>query len=623
VIKDFKSYLVEEAKEVYFTFGRMNPPTIGHGKVLDTIAQKAKGADWKVYVSQSTGAKDPLSYSDKVKHLRKMFPKHGRNIMVDKGVKSVFDIAAKLYDQGYKKITMVVGEDRLREFDVLLNKYNGKKARHGFYNFESINVVSAGRRDPDAEGVEGMSASKQRANAKENDYQSFTQGVPKGMSDRDTRRLFNDVRKGLGLKEEHSFKRHIELPKVSDLREQFVKGELFELGDTVVIKESDEVGTVSVLGANYVIVECGDRKIRKWLDAVELVEKKAVQDPDIKDKEGTQPKKYYAGLEKSTKSKRDAHFKKHGKKADDDDSAYKPAPGDKTAKTKPSKYTKQFKDMYDEDCWDGYKQVGMKKKGNKTVQTEDVSQQELNDLEKFADRLLNKFDVDIEFTRHFADRMNDKRNKPAITVAELQRLFKKMAQNKGKKIKKHGNSEAILKDMQSDLNLPVVINWKNGEFEVVNKTIMRKKAFKSPDPELKYEGMAFDKLKSMTVGKKQYQDALQALKKLLARKKKESGGKLRHSTHYYAMQIAKTYNNMNDKVLHKMLGEESGAGEEGTDKLLKKYKKDTPMEEDAVQDAKDRIKREKEQDKKKHDSLLDRARLARARTKNRNTRPNE
>jgi len=623
VIKDFKSYLVEEAKEVYFTFGRMNPPTIGHGKVLDTIAQKAKGADWKVYVSQSTGAKDPLSYSDKVKHLRKMFPKHGRNIMVDKGVKSVFDIAAKLYDQGYKKITMVVGEDRLREFDVLLNKYNGKKARHGFYNFESINVVSAGRRDPDAEGVEGMSASKQRANAKENDYQSFTQGVPKGMSDRDTRRLFNDVRKGLGLKEEHSFKRHIELPKVSDLREQFVKGELFELGDTVVIKESDEVGTVSVLGANYVIVECGDRKIRKWLDAVELVEKKAVQDPDIKDKEGTQPKKYYAGLEKSTKSKRDAHFKKHGKKADDDDSAYKPAPGDKTAKTKPSKYTKQFKDMYDEDCWDGYKQVGMKKKGNKTVQTEDVSQQELNDLEKFADRLLNKFDVDIEFTRHFADRMNDKRNKPAITVAELQRLFKKMAQNKGKKIKKHGNSEAILKDMQSDLNLPVVINWKNGEFEVVNKTIMRKKAFKSPDPELKYEGMAFDKLKSMTVGKKQYQDALQALKKLLARKKKESGGKLRHSTHYYAMQIDKTYNNMNDKVLHKMLGEESGAGEEGTDKLLKKYKKDTPMEEDAVQDAKDRIKREKEQDKKKHDSLLDRARLARARTKNRNTRPNE
>jgi len=291
------------------------------------LPKKAKGADWKVYVSQSTGAKDPLSYSDKVKHLRKMFPKYGRNIMVDKGVRSVFDIAVKLYDAGYKNITMVVGEDRIREFDVLLNKYNGKKARHGFYNFASIKIVSAGARDPDAEGVEGMSASKQRANAKENDYTAFTQGVPKSMSDKDTRKLFNDVRKGLGLKEETSFKRHIELPKVSDIREQFVKGELFELGDTVVIKESEEVGIVSVLGSNYVIVECGDRKVRKWLDAVELVEKKAPQDSDIKDKEGTQPKKYYAGLKKGTKDKRDAHFKKHGKKADDDESAYKPAPG--------------------------------------------------------------------------------------------------------------------------------------------------------------------------------------------------------------------------------------------------------------------------------------------------------
>jgi len=588
VIKDFKSYLTEEAKEVYFTFGRMNPPTIGHGKVLDTIAKKAKGADYKVYVSQSQGPKDPLSYSDKVKHLRKMLPKHGRNIMVDKGVRSVFDIATKLYDQGYKRITMVVGEDRLREFEVLLNKYNGTKARHGFYNFEKISVVSAGRRDPDAEGVEGMSASKQRANAKENDYPAFAQGVPKSMSDKDTRKLFNDVRKGLGLKEETSFKRHIDMGSTGDIRESYVKGKLFELGDTVVIKESDEVGIVSVLGANYVIVECGDKKVRKWLDAIELVEK---QDKDIKDREGTQPARYHSGLKKSTKVKRDAHFKakKDG-----------PAPGDATAKTKPSKYTKSFKDMY-----------------------EDVSQKELNDLEKFADRLLNKFDVDIEFTRHFADRMNDKRNKPAITIAELQRLFKKMADNKGKKIKKHGNSEAILKDMQSDLNLPVVINWKNGEFEVVNKTIMRKKAFKSPDPELKYEGRMFDKLKSVTIDKKSYQDALKALKTLIQRKKKDGGGILKHSTNYYAQQVARTYQGMNDRTLHKMLGEDcGGAGEEGTDKLLKKYKKDTPMAEDAVEKARDSIAKEKSQDKKKHDRLLDLARLKRAKTKNRETKPN-
>jgi len=399
VIKNFSQYLVEEEREAFFTFGRMNPPTIGHGKVIDTIVSKARGSDYKIFVSQSQGPKDPLSYSDKVKHLRKMFPKHGRNIIVDKSVKNVFDIARKLYDDGYKKITMVVGEDRIREFEVLLKKYNGKKARHGFYNFETIRVVSAGRRDPDAEGVEGMSASKQRANAKDNDYQSFTMGVPKGMSDRDTRRLFNDVRKGLGLKEERSFKRHVDLGKKDDTREAYVSGDLFEIGDTVVVKESDEVGIVSVLGANYVIVECGDKRLRKWLNAVELVEKKltpaeikkreeiakamerenpdmdmgkkmaiatamakkvaekkAPQDPEIgKDVKGTQPKKYYAkdaegdDMSVATKKKRAAHFKKGTAKDDDDPTAYKPAPGDKGAKTKPSKYTKSFKQMYGEN----------------------------------------------------------------------------------------------------------------------------------------------------------------------------------------------------------------------------------------------------------------------------------
>lgn len=586
-IKNFSQYLVEEEREVYFTFGRMNPPTIGHGKVMDVLAKKSGKSDYKVYVSQSQNPKkDPLSYTDKVKHVRKMFPKHARQVMLDKDVKSVFDIAVKLYDQGYTKINMVVGADRIREFDVLLNKYNGTKARHGFYNFKKINIVSAGERDPDATGVEGMSASKQRENASKNDFVTFAQGVPKGMSDKDTRKLFNDVRKGMGLKEELEFKNHIELETVSETREQYVQGNLFQVGDSVVIKESDEVGTVSVLGANYVIIETANGKLRKWLDSVELVEKKAVQDPDIKDKEGTQPKKYYAGLKKSTKSKRDAHFKKHGDKADDDDSAYKPAPGDATAKTKPSKYTKQFKDMYEE-----------------------VSQKEINDLEKFGDRLLNKFDVDIEFTRHFADRLNDKRNKPAITVDEIKALFKKMADNKGKRIKKHGNSEAILKDMQSDLNLPVVVNWKNGEFEVVNKTIMRKKNFKSPDPMIKYESVEEDMtprwMKDMIGTKlspKKYQHALDVLTKIIDRKKKETGGRLRHGIEYYAAQVAKQYDGVDSRNLAKAYG---NSVKEATD---------------PVDTASQKIEREKETDKKKHDRILDRARLARARQKNRQTK---
>ena len=599
-IKNFSQYLREEKGEVYFTFGRMNPPTIGHGKVMDNLAKKSGKYDYKVYMSQKTGAKDPLSYKDKVKHIRKMYPKHARSVIMDPKIKNVFDVAAQLYDQGYTSVCMVVGDDRLREFTVLLEKYNGVKARHGFYKFKSIKVISAGQRDPDAEGVEGMSASKQRAFAKDNDYQSFTQGVPRNYSDKDTRKLFNDVRKGMGLKEETQFKNHIALPVVSETREQYIQGELYAVGDEVIIKESDELVTVSVLGSNYVIVERADgTRLRKWLESVELVER---QDADIKDRKGTQPARYHKGLEKSTKVKRDAHFKKHGKKDDDDESAYKPAPGDKTAKTKPSKYTKAFKDMYDEDCWDGYKQVGMKKKGNKTVpncvQTEDVSPKQLSDLEKFADRLLAKFKVDIEFTRHFADRMNDDRNKPAITVAELQRVFKKIAKNKAKNIRQNPDSEAVIKDLQMDLNLPVVIKYDRNkdEFEVVNKTIMRKKNFKSSSKTITTEGRMLDKLKSLTTNKKQYQHALKTLKDLIARKKKEGGGKLRHGTQYYAQQIAKTYNGMDDRALHSLLGE------------------------DAVANAQDKISREKEADKKKHDRILDRARLARARNKNRETK---
>ena len=383
MIKNFSTYLIESEKEVYFTFGRMNPPTIGHGKVMDTLAKKSGKFDYKVYVSQTQNAKkDPLSYSDKVKHARKMFPKHARHIIMDKDVKSVFDIAVKLYDAGYTKINMVVGADRIREFEVLLGKYNGQKARHGFYNFQSINIISAGARDPDATGVEGMSASKQRANATANDFVAFSQGVPTSMSNQDARKLFNDVRKGMGLKEEKQFKTHIELPTVSEAREQYVNGDLYAVGDLVIVKESNLCAEVSVLGANYVIIEMADgSKSRKWLDDIEpIVEKKAPQDSDIKDRKGTQPANYYKGLKKSTKAKRDAHFKKNAKKADDDESAYKPAPGDATAKTKPSKYTKQFKDMYDEDCWKGYKQVGMKKGRNGNQVPNCVKEEELDEM---------------------------------------------------------------------------------------------------------------------------------------------------------------------------------------------------------------------------------------------------
>jgi hypothetical protein len=347
MIPSFKKFLVEEEKVVYFTFGRMNPPTIGHEKVLNKLSSASKSNPYRVYLSQSQDAKkNPLSYNSKVKHSRKMFPKHARSIMLDKKLKNVFDIATKLYDEGFKKIVMVAGSDRVNEFDILLNKYNGKKGKHGFYNFQNVDVVSAGERDPDADGAEGMSATKMRKAATDNDFPMFAQGFPKAIKNNDAKSIYNDVRKGMGLKEQKEFKNHVQLDSVSDVRESFVEG-MFQAGDQVVIKETDMIATVVRRGSNYLIVESNGQQMRKWLEAVEMIE--ARQDPDIKDRKGAQPAGYHTGLSKSTKVKRDAHFKKYGKKPDDQDSAYKPAPGDATAKTKPSKHTKKFKAMFGDD----------------------------------------------------------------------------------------------------------------------------------------------------------------------------------------------------------------------------------------------------------------------------------
>ena len=401
----FKDYLTEEDKIAYFTFGRMNPPTIGHEKLLDKLSATAGKNQYFVFLSQTQDKKkNPLDYNSKVKHVRKMFPRHARRIMINKKVRTPFEAASYIYEQGYKTLYMVVGSDRVREFETLLNKYNGEKGRHGFYNFKTIKVVSAGERDPDSEGVEGMSASKLRGFAADNQFAQFSQGLG-SMGTKDAKKLFVDVRSGLGIKEETVFSRHIELEPVSENREKFVKGELFELGDQVIVKESDEVGTITHLGANYLIVQLSeDKVVRKWLDAVEKIEEacwsgyrqqgmkkkgdkqvpncvpetnsvpssaefipsptggkrsatlkvekddntKVDQDSDIKDREGSQPKKYHKGLSKATKQRRDAQFKRQSKMSDRDPKAYKPAAGDKTAKTKPSKYTKSFKKMFDD-----------------------------------------------------------------------------------------------------------------------------------------------------------------------------------------------------------------------------------------------------------------------------------
>ena len=201
-MKTFTKFL-SEAKDrpAVFSFGRFNPPTTGHAKLADRLSKVARtaGGDALIFTSHSNDKKkNPLPHKVKVKYLRKFF---GKKIGVpDVSARTVFDIATALYNQGYRDIYMVVGSDRIREFDTLLKKYNSVKGRHGFYKFNNIEIVSAGERDADASDVSGMSASKMRAAAEKGDFDSFKDGVPTRNA-REAQQLYKDVRKGMGIAE--------------------------------------------------------------------------------------------------------------------------------------------------------------------------------------------------------------------------------------------------------------------------------------------------------------------------------------------------------------------------------------------------------------------------------------
>ena len=201
-MKTYQKFISEKKGDtVIFTFGRFNPPTVGHEKLITAVQSvaKSKGGDFFVYPSHSQAPKkNPLSQPQKIKYMKKMFPKYKRNIVASTG-KTALAIASELYSKGYTNLVMVVGSDRVQEFQRILDRYNGEDKAHGFYDYDKIEVVSAGERDPDAEGVEGMSASKMRAAAVAGDFKSFRMGTPKTLSDADTKKLFNDIRKGMQL----------------------------------------------------------------------------------------------------------------------------------------------------------------------------------------------------------------------------------------------------------------------------------------------------------------------------------------------------------------------------------------------------------------------------------------
>jgi hypothetical protein len=261
---------------ISITFGRFNPPTIGHEKLLDKVSREAKtsGGEYRIYPSRSEDPKkNPLDAGTKIKYMRQAYPDHA-NAIVDNGdMRTIFDVLSSLDADGYSSVTIVVGGDRVSEFNSLAQKYNGEA-----YTFEEINVVSAGDRDPDAEGVEGMSASKMRKAAAEDDYDNFSKGVPKGLGKEGSEKLYLTLRQAMQVEEfndfaEASYELHEIAPRLDPkgLREAYFGNVLFEVGNFVENVNTGVIGKVVSRGSNYVIyVNEHDNIFRSWLrDLVE------------------------------------------------------------------------------------------------------------------------------------------------------------------------------------------------------------------------------------------------------------------------------------------------------------------------------------------------------------------
>jgi uncharacterized protein YbgA (DUF1722 family) len=266
----------ETTETLTIAFGRFNPPTVGHGKLLSAAKKAAAGEDLKIYPSRSQDAKkNPLDPDMKISFMKKMFPDFSEVIINDDEMKSIFNVLVAADEAGYKNVNIIVGSDRQAEFENLATKYNGE-----LYNFDNIRVISAGVRDADAEGVEGMSASKMRKAVMDDDYDSFRRGTPKELDDGDTTALFDAVRSGMKVKTKK--KEVTELWQIAPkcdprgLREQYVGGFIYRMGDLVEHLNTGLIGKIIRRGTNHLIcVTEEDYMFKSWIrDVMEYTEKK-------------------------------------------------------------------------------------------------------------------------------------------------------------------------------------------------------------------------------------------------------------------------------------------------------------------------------------------------------------
>ena len=248
-------------------FGRFNPPHLGHLQLMDTAAgaSKSDGGDYLIVPSRSQDPKkNPLDADSKVKVMQDMFPQHRKNIANDAATRTIFDVLKKAHNDGYANVRIVGGADRVKEFEKLSNNYNGK-----LYQFDKLEVVSAGDRDPDSDGVEGLSASRMRLAAAENDFKKFRSGMPGDMKPEKAKEIFTMVRRSMGINEEWGIWEMAPKFDYQTLRENYVAKTIFNIGQLVENLNTGLVGRIIRRGTNYLICVTEDNiMFKSWIKDV-------------------------------------------------------------------------------------------------------------------------------------------------------------------------------------------------------------------------------------------------------------------------------------------------------------------------------------------------------------------
>ena len=246
-------------------FGRFNPPTTGHGKLLDTVASNSDEGDYVIVPSRSQDKKkNPLDADTKIAVMQKMFPNHKDKIVNDQANRTIFDVLKKAHTDGYANVRILGGADRVNEYEKLANNYNGK-----LYAFDNVEVMSAGERDPDSDDVSGMSASKQRKAAAEGDLKAFMKGVPKSLSQKDAEELYNKIRKAMNIKEGWNLWEIAPKFDWRGLRENYIGEKIFRVGQMVENVNSGLIGRIIRRGANHLICVTEDKMMFKsWIKDV-------------------------------------------------------------------------------------------------------------------------------------------------------------------------------------------------------------------------------------------------------------------------------------------------------------------------------------------------------------------